>query len=246
MHPAINDVISQFYENDESGGLECGLNPKFVDSPDLSNPESRYHGFRKEGFIAPDVHTIWVNVDAPEEDDGSSKINIKEIQAINTILEKLSTADGFKEYMAHWDTLKEEYKRNEEKEIGIISFYGKQVSRIKRNVRPRARQLELRTKINTVDKFQGMERNIVIVSTVRSNKAIHGAGIKENRKAGFADSPERLNVALSRARRLLIVVGNKDFFSTIKDKQGNYLYKNAIREIERNGKVIEYKDLING
>lgn len=246
MHPAINDVISQFYENDESGGLECGLNPKFVDSPDLSNPESRYHGFRKEGFIAPDVHTIWVNVDAPEEDDGSSKINIKEIQAINTILEKLSTADGFKEYMAHWDTLKEEYKRNEEKEIGIISFYGKQVSRIKRNVRPRARQLELRTKINTVDKFQGMERNIVIVSTVRSNKAIHGAGIKENRKAGFADSPERLNVALSRARRLLIVVGNKDFFSTIKDKQGNYLYNNAIREIERNGKVIEYKDLING
>ena len=94
--------------------------------------------------------------------------------------------------------------------------------------------------------FQGMERNIVIVSTVRSNKAVHGTGIEENRKAGFADSPERLNVALSRARRLLIVVGNKDFFSTIKDKQGNFLYLNAIREIEHQGKVIEYTDLING
>jgi hypothetical protein len=246
MHPAINDVISQFYENDESGGLKCGLNPDMVDSPDLSNPESRYHGFLQKGFISPDTHTIWVNVDAPEESEGTSKINIREIIAINIILEKLSTAEGFKEYMDHWDTLKEEYKRNEEKEIGVISFYGRQVSRIKKNVRPRARQLGLRIKINTVDKFQGMERNIVIVSTVRSNKAVHGTGIEENHKAGFADSPERLNVALSRARRLLIVVGNKDFFATIKDKQGNYLYLNAIREIERQGKVIEYKDLING
>lgn len=246
MHPAINDVISQFYENDECGGLKCGLNPDYVDSPDLSNPESRYHGFMQKGFISPDIHTIWVNVDAPEESEGTSKINIKEIIAINTVLEKLSSADGFKEYMDHWDTLKEEYKRNEEKEIGVISFYGRQVSRIKKDVRPRARQLGLRTKINTVDKFQGMERNIVIVSTVRSNSAIHGTGIKENRKAGFADSPERLNVALSRARRLLIIVGNKSFFSTIKDKQGNFLYLNAIREIERQGKIIEYTDLING
>lgn len=246
MHPAINDVISQFYENDESGGLHCGLDPDLVDSPDLGDPQSRYHGFFQPGFISPDVHTIWVNVDAPEESDGTSKINIQEISAINKVLEKLSTAEGFKEYMAHWDTLKEEYKRNEEKEIGVISFYGRQVGRIKKNVRPRARQMGLRTKINTVDKFQGMERNIVIVSTVRSDTAVHGTGTIENKSAGFADSPERLNVALSRARRLLIVVGNKKFFSTIKDKQGNFLYRNAIREIESKGKVIEYRDLING
>ena len=245
MHPAINAVISQFYENDESGGLECGLDPEQVDSPDLSNPQSRYHGFLKKGFISPDVHTIWVNVDAPEESDGTSKINIKEIQALNTVIEKLSSAEGFKEYMAHWDSLKDEYKRNEEKEIGVISFYGRQVNRIKKHVRPRARQLGLRTKINTVDKFQGMERNIVIVSTVRSDKAIRGTGVEPNRTAGFADSPERLNVALSRARRLLIVVGNKNFFSTIRDKQGNYLYRNAIREIESKGRVIEYIDLIH-
>ena len=91
-----------------------------------------------------------------------------------------------------------------------------------------------------------MERNIVIVSTVRSDIAVNGAGVKENTKVGFADSPERLNVALSRARRLLIVVGNKKFFSNIKDKEGNYLYLNAIKEIERSGKVIEYTDLKNG
>ena len=246
MHPAINDVIKQFYMADESGGLKCGLDPNHVDSPDLGNPQSRYHGFRSKGFITPDTHTIWVNVETPEDSEGSSTINAGEIDAINVILEKLSRAEGFKEYMNHWDTLKEEYKRNEEKEIGVISFYGRQVGRIKRDVRPRAKEMGLRLKVNTVDKFQGMERDIVIVSTVRSNVAVNGTGVKENTKVGFADSPERLNVALSRARRLLIVVGNRKFFSNIKDKEGKYLYLNAIKEIERSGKVIEYTDLIHG
>lgn len=246
MHPHINDVIKQFYLSDESAGLECGLNPDFVDSPDLNNPQSRYHGFRSDGFITPDIHTIWVNVEAPEDTEGSSTVNAGEIEAINTVLAKLSDAEGFKEYMAHWNMLKEEHKRNEEKEIAVISFYGKQVGRIKKEVRPNAKKKGLKLKINTVDKFQGMERNIVIVSTVRSDIAVNGAGVKENTKVGFADSPERLNVALSRARRLLIIVGNKKFFSNIKDKEGNYLYLNAIKEIERSGKVIEYTDLKNG
>lgn len=244
MHPDINDVIRQFYVNDESGGLECGLDPEQVNTSDLSNPQSRYHGFLKKGFISPDVHTIWVNVNAPEESDGTSKVNDSEIRAINTVLEKLVSADGFKEYLAHWDTLKEEYKRNEEKEIGVISFYGRQAARIRQNVKPRAKSLGVRIKINTVDKFQGMERNIVVVSTVRSNRAKKGAGIVDNTDPGFAKSPERLNVALSRARRLLIVVGNKDFFSTIKDREGNYIYRNAIREIEKKGLVINYPDLL--
>ena len=60
-------------------------------------------------------------------------------------------------------------------------------------------------RIDVVDRFQGMERNIVIVSTVRSNKY---NGI------GFAKEIERINVAFSRARSLLIVIGNKDLFYT--------------------------------
>lgn len=244
MHPQINDVIKQFYVSDECGGLSCGLDRDKVNSPDLSEPQSRYHGFNKPGFINPNVHTIWVNVDAPEASDGSSKVNATEIDAINKVLELLKTSEGFDKYMQHWDSLKSESKRKEEKEIGVISFYGKQVRKIRESVRPQARKLGVQIKMNTVDKFQGMERNIVIVSTVRSNKSDKGNGrIESNTDAGFAKSPERLNVALSRARRLLIVVGNKDFFSQIRDKEGNYLYRNAIAEIERSGLVINYKDL---
>ena len=148
--------------------------------------------------------------------------------------------------MKHWDSLESEAKKKEEKEIGVISFYGKQVRKIRESVLPFAKRNGIRIKMNTVDKFQGMERNIVIVSTVRSDKSDRGNGvIIPNKESGFAKSPERLNVALSRARRLLIVVGNKDFYCKIKDNDGNYLYRNAIREIERSGRVIDYNDLRN-
>ena len=79
-------------------------------------------------------------------------------------------------------------------------------------------------RIDVVDKFQGMERNIVIVSTVRSNK---------KNKMGFADRIERINVAFSRAKRLLIVVGDKQFFET------NDYYRKSIAAME----VVDVKQL---
>jgi superfamily I DNA and/or RNA helicase len=122
--------------------------------------------------------------------------------------------------------------------IGIVTPYRNQADELQREFSGTD------IKADTVDKFQGMERNIIIVSTVRSNKNRKLNGfVSSNSDAGFAKSPERLNVALSRARRLLIVVGNKSFFSGIKDCEGKYLYRNAINEIEKNGLVIEYNDL---
>lgn len=245
MHQYINDVISQFYESDECGGLKCGLDPARMDSEDLTDVQSRYHGFSYPGFISPDIHTIWINVDEPEENDGTSKVNITEIEAIKKVLSLLKKAAGFNDYMAHWDYYADDdFRKKEEKEIGIISFYGKQVKKMQESVRPLAKELSIPIRLKTVDKFQGMERNIIIVSTVRSNKnkKINGF-VTNNSDAGFAKSPERLNVALSRARRLLIVVGNKSFFSGIKDNEGKYLYRNAINVIEKNGLVIDYNDL---
>jgi len=78
-----------------------------------------------------------------------------------------------------------------------------------------------------VDRFQGMERNIVIVSLVRSNSIaqhpnqlpdfnnplFNEDGFTKQDSLGFAEFPNRLNVALSRAKRLLIVVGNSKHFS---------------------------------
>lgn len=245
MHPQINDVIRQFYLNDE-GGLLCGLNPERVNSSDLSDPESRYHGFSYPGFITPDVHTIWVDVDEPESRSESGALyNEGEVTAVKRVLTNLYRSEGFKKYMTFWDDYysDDKEKRNFEKEIGIISFYSKQVSLLREAKVYARKELGMRIRLNTVDKFQGMERNIIIVSTVRSNKALRKEKIQSNTDPGFASSPERLNVALSRARRLLIIVGNSRFFNNVKDNEGNFIYRNVINEIQKHCEIIDYKKL---
>lgn len=240
MHPKINNVIKQFY----TGETDKGLNPaqeliEEADDTNLSNPFSRHHGLLHDQFIKPDIHTIWVNVDEPEEPSGTSRINDKEVDAVKTVLTYLKNASGFNEYFAHWDGLKDEDKRMQEQEVGIISFYGGQVKKLQ-DVRKYAQNdLNIPVRLKTVDKFQGMERNIVIVSTVRSNKIIRNGNVELNSDIGFAKAPERLNVALSRARRLLVVVGNLRFFESYKDKSGNAIYKNAIDIIRQEGLIID-------
>jgi len=99
------------------------------------------------------------------------------------------------------------------RDIGIISPYFAQTQLLlntfesgwaaKRLARAlgRSRASELRgVEINTVDGFQGREKKVIILSTVRSNK---GGWI------GFLTDKRRLNVALTRAKDALFIVGNK-------------------------------------
>lgn len=60
-------------------------------------------------------------------------------------------------------------------------------------------------KVATVDGFQGQEREVIIFSTVRSN---------EQKKLGFLSDQRRMNVALTRAKRGLIVIGNRKTLSS--------------------------------
>ena len=108
------------------------------------------------------------------------------------VLKALQQSEGFVEFL-------EAQKKPEDKEIGIITFYRAQSREIKKKYK------DCGYRMDVVDRFQGMERNIIIVSTVRSNA-------KNN--IGFAKEIERINVAFSRARRLLIVVGNKHQFES--------------------------------
>ncbi|UAB82267.1 AAA family ATPase [Marixanthomonas sp. SCSIO 43207] len=242
MHPKINNVIKQFYLDE--GGLEPGKPIKEnANDPNLNNPFSRHHGFLLNKFINPDIHTIWVNVDEPEELSGTSRINNYEIEAVELVIKLLKKSNGFEEYMKHWQSSNDQIKVQEEQEIGLISFYGHQVSKLKEVALKARNKYDIPIRLNTVDKFQGMERNIIIVSTVRSDKKIENGEIIQNRDIGFAKSPKRLNVALSRAKRLLIVVGNKDMFYRFKDKNGNQIYKNVIDTINNEGIVVDFKDL---
>jgi superfamily I DNA and/or RNA helicase len=96
-------------------------------------------------------------------------------------------------------------------------------------------EFKIPLRINTVDRFQGMERNIIIISTVRSDKQIKEEKGKkitiDNKKypsaLGFAKEHPRINVGFSRAKRLLIVIGNEKHFSNKLE------YAEAIQKMHR-------------
>ena len=241
MHPAINEAIAQFYKDD--GGLNCGLPLEEAYHNSFDKGDSRYHGLKFQNIITPETHTIWINVTTPEIKEGTSRVNFGEIEAIDNILTALKKCEGKNEF-DRWLS----NQSLEEKQIGLISFYGKQINYINKMLKEKHNEVPIR--LSTVDRFQGMERNIIIVSMVRSNKLasfqgqqpdeIYGElGFPSQESLGFAESPNRLNVALSRARRLLIVVGNSEHFCR-KD-----IYKNVFDTIQQNGKIISAEELQN-
>jgi superfamily I DNA and/or RNA helicase/serine/threonine protein kinase len=108
--------------------------------------------------------------------------------------------------------------------IGIITAYYGQTELL-RNVVPTIElehfHIDLLSDINTVDAFQGSQRDIIIYSTVRSSS-------KSN--IGFLAEKPRLNVAFSRAKSILIIIGDLEYLERFKlaefFKVGDYIRAN--------------------
>ena len=233
MHPDINKVIEQFYTKD--GGLECGfINEDYESEGTLF---SRYHGINIDGLLSPENHVVWIDTNSPEIAEGTSRTNKGEVDAIEWVLSQLSSSDSFSSY-------NNQFSNEEDKEIGLITFYGAQLRQLRQLQEKYSGKLTL--KPSSVDRFQGMERNIIIVSLVRSNciaqnekqapdyRVYKDLGFRKQNDFGFAKSPNRLNVALSRAKRLLIIVGNSTHYSAYKNKEGEAIYKNVYESIKNN------------
>ena len=126
-----------------------------------------------------DFPSFFYNVSGYEEEENNSYINKDEVfsvfQCVNKLIEN----------------------KVELKNIGVLTFYSAQKQRFYEKFYTKEKYQEL--KIDTVDGFQGMEMDYIIISTVRAN--IYG-------NLGFLKSEKRLNVALTRARKGLILVGN--------------------------------------
>ena len=234
MHKDINDVIEQFYVEDN--GLHCGV-----------KDNERQHNIDIPELLSPENHVIWIDTNSPEVRDGTSRANKGEVEAIGWVLEKFAESDSFKQYLQSLST-------DEEREIGLITFYGSQMKRLRPLVEQSTKK-GLRIKMSSVDRFQGMERNIIIVSLVRSNsiaqkwnqrpdfRLFPDIGFPKQNDYGFAKSPNRLNVALSRAKCLLIVVGNSVHFCNYINSEGQAIYRNVFEKIKNNpkGRVIDWK-----
>ncbi|TAF07733.1 MAG: DNA helicase [Nostocales cyanobacterium] len=207
MHPNIMGAINQFY----NGKLECGI---------LEPDSKRAHNLAGE-IIKPEHHLIWVKMprekEFQEERLGTSFLNIQEIDVIEKICQQFENTWSAK--VANGEP---------KKEIAVITFYGAQLRKIDERLQSELfPSLQIRT--GTVDRFQGMERPVVIVSMVRNNY---------QGDVGFAKKPERVNVAFSRAQELLVIVGCHDLFTSKPGTVGG-MYSEVANIVNRHGGFID-------
>ncbi|WP_445957301.1 AAA domain-containing protein [Yeosuana sp.] len=94
------------------------------------------------------------------------------------------------------------------KDFAIVAPYKSQVNNIKKHLSDSAMYDQI--DVSTLDSFQGMEFDVIVFSFTRS---------AFNTKVGFLDDARRLNVAFSRAKKKLILIGNSE---TLLDKNSHY------------------------
>ncbi|XP_052806170.1 putative helicase MOV-10 [Mya arenaria] len=139
-------------------------------------------------------HSVFGNDE--REEDSPSFFNRDEIAQVDKFLNKL---------------LKEEEEgiNITQSDIGIISPYRKQVQKVRQMIsRKKYNEKKGDIMVGSVEEFQGQEFKVIIISTVRSNKSLAYRDIDLQFNLGFLRNPKRFNVAITRARALLIVVGN--------------------------------------
>lgn len=123
------------------------------------------------------------------------------------------------------DQLVKETRRNRcsPEDIGVVTPYHKQAQKLRLALRVKGYE---GCKVGSVDEFQGSERRVIIISTVRSTVDFIEFDLKY--QLGFVSNPKRFNVAVTRAQALLIVVGNPLVLE--RDKHWNALLQYCVSQ----------------
>jgi len=260
MHPQIMAMVNHFYE----GQLECGiLRPDDDPDPKLR----RVHGLTIENvdggspLLTPGDHALWVdttynlhNQIHREDMDGNQprRTNRLEAELIAETLEQIerqSAAQG--------------YSRSKKRKVGVVSFYANQCREIHDAIHRRRPNWSngrfdcLEVEVNTVIRYQGKEKPIVLVSMVRHDGSDPlRSGNQPRRRSSKANVArfEFINVAFSRAQELLIVFGAKSMYASYEvdlprmDSAGSVkrtVYKDIMDQLERDARLVPARQLMS-
>ena len=241
MHTDIMDIINRFYEHH----LSCG-NSEAIEKLE-KNHNLTIKGIDGSTFIKPEIHAYWIDSSSTPNNkpiyeirpnNSTSNYNILEKYIVIELLKKI--ADAYKE---------QGYNKNNQKTVGVISFYQMQVNEIReafRNAKKTYDFSAINVDINTVDRFQGKEKNIIITSLVRNNE--------KGRASKHVVAFERINVAFSRAQELLFIVGAKHMYENQAVQLPNMdmpgfktapVYKNIMDDLHRKGAFKDCNKIIS-
>jgi len=239
FHEDIQRLVNNFYADQ----------PLMLGDPNHQNGRCEHHltlmGTSRP-LIEPRHHIVFVNCPDFEAKDRGNIYNPQEAKVVNALVRQIVPLI---------------MKLEEKLSLGILSAYGRQQSEFNLQksdaIRVLKRSYDEKTRleppiISTIDDSQGQERDIVIVSMVRNPR------VPSKCDPSFIQSYQRINVALSRARRLLIVVGSEKFLSGIRinipshigdssrDRENVAIYADIIETIKGVGAFIQADDILNG
>lgn len=187
-HPTILDVPNRLYYD---GELQA-----------CADVVDRERFCRWEGLPRQDFPIIFHGVMGKDEREGNSPsfFNPEEAATVTSYLKQLLAPSS-----------KKGKARLSPRNVGVISPYRKQVEKIRYCITKLDKQLRglddiKDLKVGSVEEFQGQERSVILISTVRSSQSFVQLDLDFN--LGFLKNPKRFNVAVTRAKALLIVVGN--------------------------------------
>lgn len=168
------------------------------------------------GILDYDIPMMWIDTaecDGKEEFVGENFGRINRAEAEMT----LQTLQQYLEKIGKQRILEESI------DVGIISPYRAQVQLLRKELRKREffRPYRHLLTVNTVDGFQGQERDIILISLVRSND---GGDI------GFLRDLRRMNVAITRARMKLIILGSSETMTSHPFYKKLYEYVEGLKE----------------
>ncbi|KAL0572130.1 hypothetical protein V5O48_009828 [Marasmius crinis-equi] len=191
----------------------------------LKFPNERFYGGDLEPCANPQIANLYVNsshvvsarfpivlhsISGKDDREAASPsfFNIDEVTAVKSIVQKLRSDRRI---------------RITDNDIGVIAPYHAQVLKLRTAFRSFADSV----KVGSVEEFQGQERKVIIVSTVRSSREFVEYDLRHT--LGFVANPRRFNVAVTRAQSLLIIVGDPNVLSLdpLWRSFMNYVYENG-------------------
>ena len=165
----------------------------FYDGKVESAPEVRYRG-----VLDYDIPLSWIDSCGADPDHDFSETFVGENFGRINHAEAQITVKTLEEYFRK---IGKQRILDEHIDVGVISPYRAQVQHLRKLLRKNAffKPYAQLITVNTIDGFQGQERDVIFISMVRSNK---------EGQIGFLNDLRRMNVAITRARMKLFIVGD--------------------------------------
>jgi superfamily I DNA and/or RNA helicase len=200
---AVTLLTMQYRMNDEIMRFSSDW---FYQNKMVSAPDVKYRS-----ILDLDLPMTWIDTaEYAEEDKGDGnnvndgKISFRE-EMVGESFGRLNEPEALLTLLslqAYFEMIGKERVLSERLDVGIISPYRAQVQLLRRLIRKREFFKPFRSliSVNTVDGFQGQERDIIVISLVRNN---------DEGQIGFLRDLRRMNVAITRARMKLIILGDR-------------------------------------